>query len=178
MRLTGRAVLAGALLVPLDLVERCHQRPRAAAGQAHDAIAAADDGLELEEGFGGLRARARCEARRRAGAIERKPGRFHRPRGGKRFRHRAGAADSLDVPGQRENVAPVAVGLKQGVERGIVGPSECALELREPGFDRRAKRLCLGHALDDIHGSGYSAAVAALRRFSTSSAARAIASAR
>jgi hypothetical protein len=46
--------------------------------------------------------------------------------------NRVRAADRLDVPAQRQHVAPMAVGMKQGFEQAAAGRCERAFELRQP----------------------------------------------
>ena len=56
-------------------------------------------------------------------------------RGGKRpqlVEDRVGAVEGLDVPAQRQHVAPIAVAVKQRVQQTVVGPRQRFLELRQP----------------------------------------------
>src|SRR6202035_3433437 len=45
-----------------------------------------------------------------------------------------GAIDGLQVPAQRQHIAPIAFGMEQGFEQAVVGPGEGAFELRQPVF--------------------------------------------
>jgi hypothetical protein len=103
------------------------------ADQPHDSAAAADGGFELEDCFDCGRARALHGAGRGTGRVDRET---CRP-GAARIRvqlaqDRVRAADRLDVPAQRQHVAPMAVGMKQGFEQAVVGFCERAFELRQP----------------------------------------------
>lgn len=129
-------------LEPLELVERSEQRPcfqAIAVGgighEPHDAAAAADCCLEIEDGFDIVGAGAchlpwrravRCEleiARRRLLRKRRQ-----------RLRDRIAAGKRLQVPAQRQRIAPKTVGQKKPVECSAIRLAECALEFIEPGL--------------------------------------------
>ena len=101
--------------------------------QAHDAAAAADRGFESEHRLDGVGAGAHHLARRPALGID-----------GKAARHRASnvrpqlpqdrsrAVDGLDVPAQRQHIAPIAIGVEQRIQQAVVGARQRVLELGEP----------------------------------------------
>src|SRR6266545_8268602 len=53
-------------------------------------------------------------------------------------------ADRLDVPGQRQHIAPMTVGMKQGLEAGSAWCCERAFELRQPTLRSRRDAICSG----------------------------------
>ena len=157
----GRAARAAdVLLVALDLVERGEQVPgfefAAVGGEADDAVAAGLRGLEGEDGFDGVDAGAGDLARRRALGVDAEVRGGELGGGclqlGKDFRR---AGDGADVPGQRQHVAPVAVGVEERGERGLISRAERAFEAGEPVAGNRCEALCrLGqHAhLGSVYG--------------------------
>ena len=101
--------------------------------QADDAAAAPDIGLELEDGLDCVGAGAHHLARRGAVRVDCKAA-GHRAAGQRRqrFQDRVGAIERLDVPAQRQHVAPIAVGVEQLIQQGVIGLSERFLELCKP----------------------------------------------
>ena len=127
-------------LKTLQFFQRRQQRPgfQPAAvagirGQPHNAVAAALPGFELEDRLDRAGAGARHLARRRAIGIDRKPaGRGADGVSLQLLQDRVRAVDGLDVPAQRQHVAPIAVGMKQRFQRAVVRLRERVLELRQP----------------------------------------------
>jgi hypothetical protein len=121
------------LLMALDLVQRGEQRPGLGGAmsrhQPQHAAAAPLRGLEAEDRLDGAPSGARYLPRRGALRVE--------PEHGRRRANPQGADDGLravdgaDRPGQRHDVAPIGLRVKQGRECGIVLPAR-ALETREP----------------------------------------------
>ncbi len=132
------------LLVALEFLERGQQRPGFQAlaigrvrDQPQDTAAAALAGFKPEDRLDRAGAGAGHPARR--GAIGIDPETAGRGRDGAGFQFpqdRVRAVDRLQVPAQRQRVAPVAVGVEQGFEQAVVRCRERAFELRQPVFRR------------------------------------------
>ena len=126
--------------MPLDFVERCEQRPsfqRVAIanirGEPQNSVAAALSRFKCEDRFNRLGARARHMARRGASGIySESGGSYTASMRLKPSQNGLCAVDRLDAPSEREQIAPIAIGVKQGLERNIVWPSERRFELRKP----------------------------------------------
>ena len=143
-----------ALLETLERLQRREQRPAAAVAQTQMAATAPDGGFKAEPGIDDAVVRAdraiECPGGRR---------RAHQPR----FEHGADCRPplaGLDVPGQRGEIAPVALGIEQ--RRGCVevAARKRGAELREPA--RRLLRCVDGvHRIDIGYGLTQRAAPAA-----------------
>ena len=128
----GRAT---GFLVTRELVEGREQRPgpRAVVGAPQPQLPApaADGRLELDPRLG--------DAVRRSGflAVGDPPPARCNPAGdgGDEVTHRVPALGGGDVPGERDQVTPVAVVDEQGGDGVTVGGRQGALERREPGLD-------------------------------------------
>ena len=131
---------AARLLVALELAQRGEQRPRIAVPQPQVPVAATGLGLERDPrlrhalGLGGrLGGREPARPRRGERVVE-------------QVLHALGAFDRLDVPGERDEVAPEA-GLQEQLRCGLgVAAREGLLEARQPLVD-------LGGGLHD--GAGH-----------------------
>src|SRR6185295_10064524 len=114
------------LLVVLELVQGREQRPRLAVLEAQVAAAAPDLGLELDprlgDAVGGRRRFGRAPA---AGLRVPERGLKHRL-------YAVPALDRLEVPRERDQVAPVAVVAEELGRCGGVALRQCVLEAREP----------------------------------------------
>src|SRR6185369_17797925 len=101
--------------------------------QAEDAIATPDVGLEPENGLDRVGAGPHHLARRGAIGGDGKAARRHAARQRRqRLQDGVSAIQRLDVPAQRQHVAPVAVRMEQCLQQGFIGLSERFLELRKP----------------------------------------------
>ncbi len=139
------------LLETLQLFQCRQQRPGlqpvAIAGigdQPHDTVAATGRRLEFEDRLDRLSAGAHHSAGRGALGIDAEV--MRRAAAGMRgqfLEDREGAVDGLDVPAQRQHVAPVAVGMEKRLQQHIVGARQRILELHKPivGGDRNIVRL-------------------------------------
>ncbi len=122
MGLPGRPAAAGRLLVALNLDQFGRKGPSPVRAvlvraQPHNAPTAADFGLEDEEHLDHLAPDPRDGLRRDASGVESEAGCLHRDNGVRKRGNRSrGAAEGLQVPGQRQNIAPVGVGEEQIVE--------------------------------------------------------------
>ena len=134
--------LKGFLLMPVQALERGQQRPRGAAFGAQavttkpdEACAWADIGLKAQEGLEDRLGGPNTEARRAPIGIDRhrawleRGGRLSEPLTDARC-----AREGLDLPGQSEQVAPVAVGLEQAFELSGIGRLQRGIEAAEPVF--------------------------------------------
>jgi hypothetical protein len=104
--------------------------------QPDNAMAAALSGLELEYRFDGFGAGAFNAARRRALGIDLELAR--RATGGnngKFFQDRIGAVEGLQVPAQRQRVAPITLAIKKRLEGFCLRALQSALEFCQPVFD-------------------------------------------
>ena len=127
-------------LEPLEFVERREQRPCfervavvAIGGEPQDSATATVRGFKPKDRLDRVGARAHDVAGRspigsdpetgRSGAADT---RFQLSQNGVRAVHR------FDVPGKRQHIAPMAVGMKQRVEQTVVGLYKGPFELREP----------------------------------------------
>jgi hypothetical protein len=52
--------------------------------------------------------------------------------------------DRVDPPGEREHVAPVAIGDEERAERALVAAGQCAFQARKPALGDRGKHLVAG----------------------------------
>jgi hypothetical protein len=135
--------------VPLDFIECSQQRPGfpgAVSGgfrpQAQHAVRPHAAGLEPEEGFDDTRAGAGDAAGRRAPGIDLESGRACAVPY-QRLADFAAAADGLDLPGERQEVAPVSVGQEQGCQRRVVRCGQSLLETCEPlAYGPRRRFFC------------------------------------
>src|SRR5678810_806384 len=64
------------------------------------------------------------------------------------------AAHRFDLPGERENIAPMAVGMEQGSELWLIGRRERFLELAQP-VGRRPLDVLGGTAHGVFHAGEY-----------------------
>src|SRR5579863_5804507 len=98
-------------------------------------MAAALSCLEFEDRLDGLGASAFDAARRRTFGIDLETRR--RATGGKNGKllyDRIGAVEGLQVPAQRQRVAPIAFRMKEETKCAAIGTSERAFEFRQPIF--------------------------------------------
>src|SRR3954447_20880082 len=125
----GRPPPPGGLLMALELVQGREQRPRLAVLEAQVAAAAPDLGLELDPRLGdAVGGRGRLGRAPAAGLRVAERGVEHRL-------HAVPALDRLEVPRERDEVAPVAVVAEQIGRGGGVALCQCVLEAREPRID-------------------------------------------
>jgi hypothetical protein len=68
--------------------------------------------------------------------------------GSERTRHGVGSAQRFDAPGERKDIAPVAVGHEQAAQKPGVASRERAFEAREPVVRHRCQGVGAG-----LHGS-------------------------
>ena len=124
-----RPPAAQRLLVALELVQRGHQRPRPALPQSQVRIAAARAGLERQPGA--------HHAVVLRGRLGRPPAAG--PRGGERVleqvAHAVRALDRLDVPRERDEVAPQAVVAEELARRARIAARQRLAEARQPAVD-------------------------------------------
>ncbi len=85
----------------------------------------------------------------RSGSTAKPLGAMLRASGGSAFRIASAAVQRLDLPAQRQHVAPVAVGMEQVLQRAVVRLRQRLLELAEPivGGHRNVVRLVEHSAL-------------------------------
>ncbi len=113
----------------LELVERREQRPRLAVAQAQVPAAAADRGLERDPRLGDAVGLGRRLGRAPAARLH------ARERVLEHVADAVAALDGLDVPGERDEVAPEAVVGEQLGGGGGVARGQRLLEAREPLVD-------------------------------------------
>ena len=137
----GRAVLALGLLVALELGERREQRPRPAVAQTQVPGAAPDLRLERDPRLGhAVGGRRRLGGRPAARRDVRELGLEHGP-------DLVRALEGLDVPGERDEVAPEAVLAEQGGGGRRIPGGERLLEAPQPLRDRGGGLDCdVAHA--------------------------------
>ncbi len=143
----ARTLGAELLLKTLELAKLRQQRPGlwrvAIVGirdQPDNSAAAPHTSLELEDRFDRVGARAHHLARRPAVRIDRKRRRHGAAGVGPQlFQDLVRAVDGLDVPAQCQHVAPVALLVKQGFQRAVIGLSQRGFELRQPVIDGERK---------------------------------------
>ena len=98
-----------------------------------DSAAAAVSGFKLEDRFNRACPRARHAAGRGPMGSRPETGRSGSADMRLQLSHdRVQAADRSDVPGQGQHIAPMAVGMKQGLEQNLVRFRERPFELRKP----------------------------------------------
>ena len=124
-----RPVLALRLLVAFQFLQRGQHGPGLAVDEAHEALAATGGRLEGEPGIGN----AACLVGLAVDLEVARPG-----RGERLLQHRGNvvaAFDGLDVPGERDEIAPVAVLAEQlhGLVDVLFGDG--GFKLLQPGLD-------------------------------------------
>ena len=127
-------------LKTFQFIERRQQRPglqrvviAGIGDQPHDSAAAADSGFEFEHCLDRSGACARHHAGRGSVGVDRETCRLGTAGMRVQLRQdRVRAADGLEVPAQRQHVAPMAVGMKQGFEQPAAGFRQRGFELRQP----------------------------------------------
>ena len=104
-----RAARPVGFLVPLQLLQRGQEGPDPPFLESHVSVAASDAGLELDPGLDQAVA-----ARRELVRVDAEAARFDRGQLRlEQFAHAALTLDGLDVPGERDQVAPEAVGAEE-----------------------------------------------------------------
>ena len=145
VHLAGRPRGADGFLETIDAVERGHQRPCPRCplivfitDQANHATPRTTCGLEAEDGFHRFPSGPGDDAGRRTMKICVEPRRLGARRVSfQRVNDIAGAADGLNVPGEGQQVAPMAVLVDQPGEGIEIGPRDRLLEIGEPTVHRR-----------------------------------------
>jgi hypothetical protein len=137
VRLALRPQLAHLLLVSAELGERGEQRPRflRLREKSQHAGARPFGGLEPEDGLDAFFAGPRRVARRGALPIEAESVRTGAHGLLEARHHGVGAAYGADIPCECQQVAPVAIGMKQIAQCRAVALAQGALELPQPVVD-------------------------------------------
>src|SRR5438445_355793 len=150
---------ADPFLEPLDFIERREQGPRSQRiffirNKTQYSIAAAFGRLELEDRLDRLGAGARHMAWRSPTGICPETSRMGSR--GMRFQLSKNSLQAVhrpDVPGQGQYIAPMAVGMEQRLERGVVASRKSLLERRKPMVRNRREGLRFSeHAGLGCHG--------------------------
>ena len=149
--LAARPRIALLLLEALEFIEHCEQRPSlqcVAVGlirnQPQDSAAAPDRRFELKDRLDRTGSRAGDAARCGAIGIDAEAGgRGARGVDAQFVEDGFAAIDSLQVPAQRQHIAPETVGMKQRFQRAVAWRYKCIFESHEPilGCDRDVLRL-------------------------------------
>ena len=130
------------LLKTFQFVERREQRPgfepvaiAVVGDQAQNSAAAALRGLKFENRFDRVGAGAGHPARRGAVGVDLKTAGSGAVGVSLQLGEDCiGAVDGLQAPAQRQHIAPIAVGVKQGFQQAVIGFCERSFELRQPIF--------------------------------------------